>query len=739
MHHDNWTAQWIGRADTTLISWVNDTPPAPMLRTEFELPAAVTTARLRICGLGYYELRLNGLKVGDHVLDPIVTQYDQLVRYVTYDVAPFLSSGTNALGVILGNGWYNCQTAVVWNLDKAPWRSYPKLLLQLDLTFSDGRTMRVVSGPDWRVSEGPIRVDALRNGETYDAREERPGWDAPGFDDSAWDPAGVVPPPGGVLEEQTSPPCKVMETITPVSVHEVRPGVAVYDLGVNIAGWARIAVEGAEAGREIVLRYSDELLDSGEVDQSPVGMFVKSGECQTDRYIAKGSGREEWEPRFAYHGFQYVQVENLPGEATLDHLRGRVVHTSFESIGTFASSDPTLERLVAMTRNSYRGNFVGIPTDCPHREKNGWTGDAQLATEAGLFLFDAASSYRQWLDSMGDTQRPSGQFPGIIPTSGFGYNWGSGPAWDSAFLLIPWYIYLHTGDTTAIETHYERMKRYLAFCDGMATDHILSFGLGDWCAPEGIGAAPAALTSTAYYYVDARLLARFAAMTGHQDDAVTYSGLADEIRRAFNARFYQGDGVYSEGEVTSLGCALYQGLVEEGEKAKVVARLVDAVEKSGCRAEFGILGAKYVPRALAENGRADLAVRLFTQPECPGWGYWVNQGSTTLWEHWDGKDSHNHVMFGDVVAWMFHFLAGLAPDPEAPGFRHVHICPRVVPGLEWVRAEVASPFGPLRSSWKREGDRTVAQIELPEGSAGTFYGQDGTPLCLESGAHSLEL
>ena len=713
----HWQAQWIGRPDACLMNWQGAVRPAPLFRREFTVDGTVRRASVHVCGLGYYELYLNGEKVGDHVLDPTVTQYDRRARYVTYDAGTHLRQGMNAVGVMLGNGWYNCHTPDVWHFDKAVWRDYPKLLLQLEVTLADGLRLVCGSGPEWLVADGPIRFDGLRNGETYDARRELPGWHAPGFDDSEWQHAAVVPGPGGVLEPQVSPPCKVVETIEPASMREIRSGVAVYDMGQNMAGWVQLRVRGP-AGTEVTLRHAERLGEDGDIDQGNIDRFIKEGDCQTDRYILKGDGEEVWEPRFTYHGFQYVQVTGLPEAPTAGHVRGRVVQTAFEQIGSFESSSDVLNRLQQCTLWAYRGNFAGIPTDCPHREKNGWTGDAQLAARTGLLNFDVAAAYRQWLETLADTQRPSGQLPGIAPSAGWGYNWGSGPAWDSALLLIPWYIYLYTGDLSAVQQHYEAMKRYVDFCTCMATGHILSFGLGDWCHVDSTRLAPPALTSTGCYYSHARLLAACADLMQRESDRDRYSGLADGIKDAFNRAFYKGDGIYAGGEHTALACAVYQGLADECERLAVVSKLAAAVEANDCRADFGILGAEYVPRVLAEYGHADLAFRLITQPEYPGWVHWLKQGATTLWESWNGSGSRNHIAFGDISAWMFNYLAGIVPDPSKPGFARVLVRPRPVSGLDWIRASHRSPHGTIRSAWRRAAEGLVLEVELPPGTTG---------------------
>jgi alpha-L-rhamnosidase len=739
-HYDDvrsWTGLWIGRqVPGWHAGWQgSEVLPAPLLRKTFRLDAPVASACVRICGLGYHELYINGNKVGTEVLSPVVTQYEQRVAYVDHDVAEYLQVGENVLGVMLGNGWYNCHTPTVWEFHYASWRDYPKLLLQLDVTLGDGSNLRVVSDSSWKFADSAITFDALRNGEHYDARLELPGWAATGFDDSAWQQTVVVSPPGGVLDRQIAPPCRVVETLEPVSSWSVGPGVRVFDLGQNITGWAHIAVTGSE-GSQLTLRYGERLAEDRRVDQKHIGVYIKGGEPQTDRYILKESASaQSWEPRFTYHGFQYVQVEGPDEVLDTLVLQGRVVQTDFSRIGSFESSDPQLNRLHHAAVWSYRGNFVGIPTDCPHREKNGWTADTHLAAEFGLLHFDAGTAYQQWLLALADAQRLSGQLPAIIPTSGWGFNGYSGPAWDSAFLLIPWYIYLYTGDRTAIERHYEPMKRYVDYCARMASGHIVDFGLGDWNHPDRERMAPVALTTTAYYYVDAVLLARFAGLLGRDDDAMAYKSLAEEIHVAFNRAFYRGNGVYADGQQTAQACALYQGLVDPAEKETVVHRLVESVEATGVRPEIGILGIKYVTRALAENGQMELAYKLVTQPEYPGWMHWIAQGATTLWEDWAGKDSRNHPSFCDLGAWMIHHLAGIAPDPDRPGFRHALIQPCPVAGLDSARATHQTPHGVIRCGWERRDGEVHLEVELPPAVTAALRSPDGTTMELAPGTH----
>jgi alpha-L-rhamnosidase len=726
-------ARWIGRPGTVLTA-KSPVLPAPHFRKVFSYVGNANRVLAYFSGIGYGELYINGKKVGDHVLDPAPTHYDKRVRYVIHDITSYLTQGENSVGVILGNGWYNSHTPDAWNFMASAWRDYPKMLLQFE---ADGEVI-LFSDETWKVNSGPILFDGLRNGETYDARLELGDWSLLGYDDSQWQLCGRVAHPGGILQEQRMPACKVMETLPCREQWSPKENVTVFDFGKNISGWACVRMMG-ESGAKVNIRYGERLSPDRRVDQEHISMHIwpESRKVQTDCYILKGDGIETWAPRFTYHGFQYAEIE-CEGKVRVETIEAQVIHTAFESIGEFSCSDEAVNLLQHATRLSYKGNFVGIPTDCPHREKNGWTGDAHLACETGLYNFNAASSYNHWLDNFADIQRPSGQLPGIVPSCGWGFNWGSGPAWDSAYLLIPWYVYLYTGDRSAIDMHYEAMARYLDYCSEMATNGIVSFGLGDWCTVDRARMTNPSLTSTAYYYVDAKLMSTFAALTGRIAEQRRYADLALDIKKSFNATFYQGNGIYAKGEQTDLACALYQGLVCDAEKSKVVAQLVEAVNATGCKPDFGILGAKYVPRALADNGYVDLAYRLITQPDYPGWMHWINQGATTLWEDWHGKSSRNHIMFGDVSAWFYKYLGGIAPDPENPGFQHFLITPRPVASLEWVKTAHHIPQGKIISEWNQQNGTPEFRLEIPTGVSATVTLPNREPVLLQPGQYHLK-
>ena len=503
-----WNAFWIS-AGGMLNDWRAEVLPAPYFRREFDFRGGKVCRRY-LCGLGYHELRLNGKKVGDFELAPAPTNYDAHAGYLVYDLSGLLENGRNTIGVILGNGLYNCHTADVWHFDKATWRDYPKLLLELVV---DGETV-LASDDSWHVtSDGPITFDGLRNGEHYDARREFPDWDLPGFDDSAWRRAAIVPGPGGVLFEQTAPPCRV-KTLFPMC----RLESGTWDAGQNIAGRAELVVKGTP-GSTVKIQYGDVLNPDGSLYLDDIGRFVGSGEFQTERYTLKGEGVETWHSRFTYHGFRYAVVE-ITGEAEILSLTAQAIHSDLREIGGFSCSSPDMNALEHCTRWSFLNNFVGIPTDCPHREKNGWTNDTQLASDTGLFHFDLTEAYREWLGTLRDCQRPSGQLPGIAPASGWGYNWGAGPAWDAAFFVIPAAIYLYTGRTEFFRTHFDAMLRYLEYAADRSSGDLADYGLGDWNHVDNSRIAPPELTSSCYIFHCNKLAARFARILGRTADAV---------------------------------------------------------------------------------------------------------------------------------------------------------------------------------------------------------------------------
>ena len=713
---DDWQAQWIAR--TTNI----DERPAPMFRRELALDGKIKRARVYICGLGYYELHINGQIVGDQLLNPGYTRYDRRDLYVTHDVTSLLKRGTNAVGVILGNGWFNVQTKAVWNFHEAPWREAPKLLLSLVVEYADGRTTVLGSDGSWKTATGPIVFDSIYGGEIYDARREMPGWDKAGFNDSAWQAAQVVAAPQGRLVAQMMPPIRATQIIKPVKLTEPKPGVFVFDMGQNFAGYTGLTVRGP-AGTQVTLRHGERLFPDGSLDTRDIEQHIKrmgkDQQYQTGSYTLKGGGTEKWHARFTYYGFQYVEVTGFPGRPTLDSIRGVFTHSDIPVAGEFECSNPLLNKIWRAGRWSYLSNLQGIPTDCPHREKNGWTGDAHLAAEQGIYNFMPAGVYTKWINDLGDEQKSSGQLPGIVPTGGWGYSWGNGPAWDSAFELIPFYLYEYYGDTKPLGDHYDGLKRYVDYLSTRASNNIVNIGLNDWAPFKTT--TPADITDTAYYYRDTLVVALAASLLGKTDDAAQYTERAEQIKKSFNAKFFNADdGTYGNGSQTSLSCALYQGLVEPENQERVLQNLVASVAKQNGHIDTGILGAKYILNTLTDHGRADVAYQMASQKDLPSWGWWIKQGATTLWEAWNGEESRNHIMYGDISAWFYKTLAGINGDPAAPGFKHFIIRPQPVGDLTFAKAEYESIHGKIVSDWKLKHGQFTLHVVVPPNTTATI-------------------
>ncbi|MBN2001212.1 glycoside hydrolase family 78 protein [candidate division KSB1 bacterium] len=730
LHRSDWQAGWM--STPPLFDWQvvdarrkqipKDAPPelpepAPLFRKEFFVGKDIRNARAYICGLGYHELYINGEKAGDFLLDPAFTRYDKRALYVTHDVTELLQKGGNAVGVMLGNGWYNLSSRGVWGFDYAAWRDRPAVICQIKIDFTDGSDTTIVSDRSWTCAPGPIIFNSIRQGEWYDARREYPGWNTAGFNDAGWFPVRGVRGPEGMLSAQNNPSVKIHQSFKSKTITRIDTEHYLVDFGQNMAGFVELDATG-DAGREVRLVYAEKIKD-GRADQSNIDGLVASKPFQTDRYIFKGEGREKWHARFTYHGFQYVEVSGFPGRLTEENLTAHAISTGFEQHGSFKCSNQLINQIQHNTLWSYRNNFVGYPTDCPQREKNGWTGDAQLAAEAGLYNFSSLSAYKKWMQDIADEQRPSGEIAAIIPTAGWGYYWGNGPAWDSAFILIPWYLYLYTGDLSAIADFYDQMKRYVDFLTReKAENGIVSWGLGDWVFEKT--ETPAAITSTAYYYVDAQLISCFAKLLDKTEDAEKYADLAASIRKTFLSAFVNTEtGSVGNNSQTALGCALFQMMINDNQRDIFVRTLLEKIRANDGKLDFGILGAKYVLNALANSGHADAAYRLVYHTGYPGWGHWIQQGATTLWEDWKGASSRNHIMFGDVSAWFYKNLGGIEPDPENPGFKHFYIQPFFPEDMEWAEAKVQSPYGTIRSQWRRDGGTVVLDITVPANSSAT--------------------
>lgn len=711
LNPDDWKGRWIeGKsygefAFSDPVQGTTKMPYGYLLRKEFSIEKDMAQARVYVTGLGYYELRINGEKIGDSVLDPGWTDYKKRVLYSTYDVGKYLRKGKNAVGIMLGNGRYV----------KAYGYGPPKTILQLNVGFTDGASKSIITDESWKAGQGPITENSIYNGEVYDARLEEPGWDAADYDDSDWNSARIADEPGGKLVSQASfPPIKISKIIQSIEITNPEPEVYIYDFGQNFTGWVRLCLSGGRGSR-VKLRYAELLHEDGMLNVVP-----NRGAKATDAYILKGEGQEVYEPRFTYHGFRYVEVTGFPGTPTLESIEGRVVHSAVEPMGGFICSNSLINSIHKNVLWGQLSNLMSVPTDCPQRdERMGWMGDAQLVAEEAIYNFGMAGFYIKWLQDIGDSQAEDGSVPDVVPA--YWNIYPADPVWGTACVVIPWYLYQYYGDRRILEKHYSGIKKWVDFLSSKAVNHILSYSkYGDWCPPAHIKPVdtPGELTSSWYYYHDTLILSKIAHILGKSAEAKKYSQLSSKIKEAFNKKFLKDDH-YATGSQTCNVLPLFLDMVPEGRKKAVLKNLIDdIVVTHSNHLNAGIVGTRYILDVLTKYGRTDLAYKLATQTTYPGWGYMLREGATTLWERWEyladgGMNSHNHIMFGSIDAWFYKVLAGINIDPASPGFRRIIIKPYIVGDLNYVSASLKTMGGMVSSNWEKSGHSLILNVSLP--------------------------
>ena len=710
---------------------VEDQAPAILLRREIRLKQKPARALVRLCGLGYAELYLNGQKVGDHVLDPGFTDYTRRVLYVTHEVTGLLAAGDNAIAVVLGGGWYDMPTPDVWGFHLAPWIAPPKLLLDLELEYPDGTRQIISSDANWKWSTGPIVFNSVRGGETYDARREQAGWDRTGFNDSNWKPAKIATGPAGCLQAQQHPPIRITRSIRPVKLTEPKLGVYVFDLGVNIAGWAQLRTRGA-AGQVVTLQFNELLNPDGTVNTGQNADLTR-GRFQTEKFILQGEGLEVFEPRFTYHGFQYVQITGLTEKPSLDSLTGRWVHTDPEPAGEFACSNPLINRIQEIILRTQLNNLHGIPTDCPQREKIGWTQDGCVSMEEAIYNFQMATFYTKWFRDMLDAQDPNGHACPIAPSPSWGLSNPDGtpgvlsdPWWGGAIVRTPWQLYRYYGDRRVLEEAYPAMVRYLDYVAQHAPGRIAWSQEGDWLEVDSGGPSrrtPPTLASTAAYFWYADIVRQTATILNRPVEAKKYAELSAAIRESFNQRFLSPDtGLYPADSQTAPALALHFGLAPEDKRARIAGDLVRNIQETRTNhLSTGIVGTLYLFYALTDMGFSDLAYRILVQESSPSWSHMLREGATTVWEAWNGGGSRNHPALGSIGAWFYQTLAGIRPDPDGPGFKRIIIKPEIVGDLTWARGGFNSIHGRIVSDWKREGGTLTLRVTIPPNTTATVY------------------
>lgn len=738
--------------------WISDTfdkefRKAPLLRKSISLEEKnIKNARLYVSGVGYYEFFINGAHVSDRKLEPGYTHFDKRVLYSTYDVTSMLQHGENVLAAELGNGWLNIQSLSVWEFEKARWRMRPRMIAELRITYNDGTVQTIPTDRTWKTNSGACSFNNLYSGEVYDARLVHKGWTIPGFDDKKWMPAIEVEAPAKILTSQQMPPIRVVREVKPVSMRKIDDYTYIYDMGENMTGVCRLQVQGP-TGTCVTLAHGELIHDDGTLNQGNIEIYFKREKnglpqhvdpferIQTDTYFLSGNGMETYEPRFTYHGFRYVEVASTrPLTLTQESLTGLCMHTDVEPVGNFACSNEILNKLVEASCNSYLGNLFSIPTDCPQREKNGWTADGYVGMDYGLLFYDGITVYEKWMNDFIDNQRERGDLSGIIPSSGWGYADWIGPVWDAALFIIPNNLYKYYGDTRAIEKMWDTCVRYLQYLEAREKDGKLTYGIGDWVFYKA--KTDTHFTSTAFYWLDNVLMAKFADLTGH--DGTKYRAKADNLKELINNEWFDAEKkMYANGTQAAQSVGLALGLVPEEHAQAVADNLVRMIRDNGHQLDFGMLGSKFVPAMLVKYGYADDAYKMIIRPEAPSWANWIHRGLTTLPETWvldkDFKDaSLNHAFLGDISAWMMNSLAGINPNPKKPGFAGIIIRPQFINGISWAKGEYRSVRGLIRSEWKREGNQIELNIIIPANTEAELQLRDKS-VALKTGKNQLTI
>jgi hypothetical protein len=733
----DWTATWIGRDNPATTPALGEQPRAPLLRKQFALNGAITRARLRIVGLGYYVAYINGRRIGSQVLDPPPTAFDQTALYATHDVTDLLRRGDNAIGVMLGRGYFSAPASSaaiagfdLFQLGNATWHSEPRLLAQLDVTYEDGTTARVVSDGTWAMADGPI-IDSAWEGEHYDARLEQPGWSDTGFDISGWTPAPEQPAPTRKVLAMAMEPIEIVETLSPVSTATPAPGVTVYDFGRTIAGWAQLSTKG-DIGTKITLTYGETLNPDGTV--ATLGDLV-----HVDSYTLAGRDGESWEPSFARHGFRFVQVFAAPLEPASVTVQARVNHTAVASAGSFESDNELLNALHGNQRASLLANLWGFPTDTPWRDRMGWTADAWLYLDSAAFNFGVQRLYAQWLRTYRESQSSEGALPVVAPVGALVPPFKNDPSWSGTIILTVWGLYQHYGDMRVLADNYDAMVRWMDLMAAtIASNGYLprGFSFGDWASPgsEADGATAlfppegSSLTAAADLFQETRTLARIAAALDHPADVKKYDELADKIRIAFNAKFFDSAaGDYETGtgtgyRQTSNLMPLAYGLVPADREAEVYANLVADIRSRENHLDTGAIGTKQLLPVLTEHGDGELAYALATQTTYPSWGYWLDEGATSSWETWSHTgpmQSQNHPFLGTFDDWLYKYLAGI--QAAEPGYAAVRIKPFIPIGLTRASASIETPHGVLVSEWRRSERALELTVTIPGNTSGEVH------------------
>ncbi|MEI8281219.1 MAG: family 78 glycoside hydrolase catalytic domain [Armatimonadota bacterium] len=718
MSASDWIADWIGfdkLRDKTKKIGDHLLPPPAYLRQNFLVTKSIKRAVLHCSAFGMAEFHVNGKKVGNEYFMPGWTDYEKRVYYHSYDITQSLVKGNNAVGAILGDGWYTGYVGFGANRDH--YGKHTRVIAQIEIEYNDGSRVSVPTNRSWKASSGPIAYSDFLMGEHYDARDEVSDWAKPTFDDSKWEAVDTGAVSKGKLEAFPSNPVRAFETVKPISLSEPKPGVYVYNLGQNLAGFVRLKIHGMR-GQKLVIRHAERLNPDNTVYTTNLRSAVS-----TDTYICKGDGVEVWEPKFTFHGFQYVEVTGLTEKPGMDLIEGIAISSDAKLGGHLETSDSMLNKLVSNAYWTQRMNFIDIPTDCPQRdERLGWTGDAQAFIRTACMVTDVQPFFTKWLVDLDDGQRADGQFPMVAPVKVAGND--GGPAWADAGVICPWTIYDVYGDKQLLAKHYPNMKRYVEFCRNRSTPDLMPPAqfhcFGDWVSINAN--TPTDVIFLAYFAYSTHLVAESARALGLMDEAAHYDELCTTLKANFNSHFVEADGTVKGNTQCSYVLAFAFDLLNDGNRENAKAKFIHSIEERNWLLSTGFVGTRDIMNALTKIGRNDIALRLLHNTDFPSWGFSIKNGATSIWERWDGwtpekgfqdpgMNSFAHYAFGAVVGWMYREVGGI--NNASAGFNQIQIKPLLDPKLDWVKSSYESVHGPVKVSWKKSGEGHSVSVDVP--------------------------
>jgi alpha-L-rhamnosidase len=730
MNGTDWSAKWIGDGKQAPLKDEEyyQPDPMPLFRKNFTASKKISSARLYISGLGYYEAWLNGKKIGDHQLDPGWTAYRKQVQYVVHDITEMIKKGNNTAGVMLGNGWWNPLPFKLfgrWDLRNYQQTDRPCLKAEIHLTYADGSTEKINTDESWITAPGPVLKNNVYLGEHYDARKELADWLDLNFVKSNWKNAVLVSGPAGELTRQMQPPIRITRIVKPVSISEIGKDTFLVNMGQNFAGVARIKVKGP-AGTKITLRYGEGVFSNGSLNvMTTVSTQIKKGGIkggpgapetawQEDSYTLKGIGLETWSPRFTFHGFQYVEITGWPGKPTQEEIEGLRMNSDLVSRGEFACSNELFNKLHEVIQWTFLSNVFSVQSDCPGREKMGYGADMVVSANSFMYNYDMANFYAKSVRDFANEQRPRGGMTEIAPSTGIndrGYADSTGPlGWQLAFPFLQKQLYEFYGDRRIIEQHYPALQKQIAFLQSQAMDNLFLWDIGDH---EALDPKPEPLTASAFYYQHVKIAAEFAGILDKKDDSVRYEHLAANIKRSIVNHFLvPGTGRFDNGTQSAQLFALWHDLSPE--KAKSIEQFLKELERHNWHLSTGIFSTQMLFDVLRKNNLNEVAYRVANQRDFPGWGNMLANGATTLWETWafpETGPSRNHPMFGSIEEWFYRSLLGI--NAGAPGFEKIIIQPQPAGDLTWARGSYQSVRGTIGSNWKKEADQFIMNISIP--------------------------